>query len=886
MLSMDHFTHRAQEILDSARKLAENTNRQQIEPAHVFIVMLDDVESILIQALRKVGSAADNFREDLQKQIDIFPQVTGSVQVFVSNSTNQLLAEARKVAGRFGDEYIAAEHFILAALDLKEAANRKAKTSSDHELATLLIDYGLCTSSFLKILKDIRGNQTISDQNPEQKYQALKKYAVDLVDLAEKGKLDPIVERDEEVRRVLQVLARRTKNNPVLIGEPGVGKTAIVEGIARRINDGDVPDSMKNQRILALDMGALIAGAKYRGEFEDRLKAVLKEVQKSNGRVILFIDELHTVVGAGAAEGSLDAGNLLKPMLARGELHCIGATTTREYRKYIEKDTALERRFQPVVVEEPDVQSTISILRGLKEAYELHHGIRIKDSALVAAAELSHRYIADRFLPDKAIDLVDEAASRLRIEIDSMPEELDEYERRIRQLEVESRSLKMEDDESSLGRHLELIAELDRLKKESEGLRLQWRREKELISRQRTISQEIEQRKSELEEAEKHGEYDLAARLKYGVIRDLISDRDKKQQELDEIRSGEAILKEEVDADDVAGIVSRWTHVPVSRLVESELKKLLSLEERMHKRIIAQDEAVTAVARSIHRSRSGFAEPGRPLGSFIFLGSSGVGKTELAKSLAEVLFDAESTLVRFDMSEYMEKHSVSRMIGAPPGYIGHDDGGQLSEALRRHPFSVLLFDEIEKAHPDVLNILLQLLDDGRITDSRGRTVDCSNSIVIMTSNLGSHIIARQFSDEKNDSREISTETEYLVREELRKILRPEFLNRVDEVLLFKTLDIDALIEIVRINFGKIRQRVLEQQIRLSISDGALRQIAKMGFDPIFGARPLKRILQVEVIDRVTDGFLRGRLKPDSDWLIDVNSELDDRIELTAISKET
>ena len=855
MLSMDRLTHKTQESLQKAVELCSAQGRQQVEAGHWLRVQLDDGESVLTTLLKKLGLPLADAVQALEERLARLPKVEGAGQVFLSRDFGQLLGEAKAVADRMGDDYVAGEHVLIAALEGARAAGRD-------DGAGWLLQAGLTPERALDLLKEIRGNQRVDDPGAESRYRALSKYAVDLVEQAEKGRIDPIIGRDEEIRRVLQVLGRRTKNNPVLIGEPGVGKTAIVEGIALRIKDGDVPEPMKGKRLLALDLGALVAGAKFRGEFEERLKAVLKEVTKSHGRTILFIDELHTLVGAGAAEGSMDAANLLKPLLARGELRCIGATTISEYRKHLEKDAALERRFQPVTVGEPDVEATISILRGLKERYELHHGIRVKDAALVAAAELSDRYIGDRFLPDKAIDLVDEAASRLRLEIDSMPEELDEYQRRIRQLEVELRALKLEEDEPSRERVVAVEKELADLKSASAGLTAQWRQEKELIARLRGLKERIEETRVRLEEAERAGEYDRAAELKHGRLRELDREREGLEAALDRARAEHGILKEEVGAEDIAEIVARWTGIPVTRLVESEREKLLHLEDRLRGRVVGQDAALDAVAAAVRRSRSGFGDPGRPLGSFLFLGSTGVGKTELAKALAQELFSDESALRRFDMSEYMEKHSVSRMIGAPPGYVGHEEGGQLSETLRRHPWSVLLFDEIEKAHPDVLNLLLQLLDDGRITDSKGRTVNGSNCIVIMTSNLGGDRIAARLRGSGDESAALlQVEIEQEVLELLKGALRPEFLNRIDEIVVFRPLDRAAQARIVDLQLERVRARLAPRKIALEATPEAVARLAELGFDPIYGARPVKRLVQKEVLDRVAQAFIAGRVQP-------------------------
>jgi ATP-dependent Clp protease ATP-binding subunit ClpB len=855
MLSMDRLTHKTQESLQQAVALCSAQGRQQVDAGHWLRVQLNDGESVLTTLLKKLGLPLADAQRAFDERLARLPQVEGAGQVFLSREFARLLDEARAVAERMGDEYVAGEHLLLALL---EGAQRGPRDDA----AGWLLQAGLSPARVLELLKEIRGHQRVDDPGAESRYRALARYAVDLVEQARQGRIDPIIGRDEEIRRVLQVLGRRTKNNPVLIGEPGVGKTAIVEGIALRIKDGDVPETMKDKRLLSLDLGALVAGAKFRGEFEERLKAVLKEVSKSQGRIILFIDELHTVVGAGAAEGSMDAANLLKPLLARGELRCIGATTTTEYRRHIEKDAALERRFQPVTIGEPDVEATISILRGLKERYELHHGIRIKDGALVAAAELSHRYIGDRFLPDKAIDLVDEAASRLRIAIDSMPEELDEYQRRINRLEVELRALRLEEDEGSRERLIAVEKELADLKGASAGLNAQWRQEKERIARLRDLKQRIEETRAAREEAVRRGEYDRAAELEHGRLRDLDRERQALEADLDRARGEHGLLQEEIGAEEIAEIVARWTGIPVTRLVESEREKLLHLEDRLRRRVVGQDAALEAVAAAVRRSRSGFSDPGRPLGSFLFLGSTGVGKTELAKALAQELFGQERSLLRFDMSEYMEKHSVSRLIGAPPGYIGHDEGGQLSEGLRRHPWSVLLFDEIEKAHPEVLNALLQLLDDGRITDARGRTVNGSHCVVILTSNLGSErIAARLRADGGAGGPLLQVELEQEVFELLKAALKPEFLNRIDETIVFRPLDRITQARIVELQLAHVQERLAQRKIGLDIDQDAVARLAELGFDPIYGARPVKRLIQREVVDRAAQAFIAGGVQP-------------------------
>lgn len=843
-MNFNKFTIKAQEAVQKAIELAQNENHQAVEPAHILKALLTDSENVTVNVLKKVGLNTSAVLENLEAIIKRFPIVKGASVSgqYLSNQTKAMFDEAQKEADSLGDEYISSEHILLAILE------------TPSEAGTLLKDQGVQKKQILQVLKDVRGSQKVDDPNAESRYEALKKYAKNLNELAEKNKLDPVIGRDQEIRRVMQILSRRTKNNPVLIGEPGVGKTAIAEGLALRIVRGDVPEGLKTKQVVALDMGALLAGTKFRGEFEERLKAVVKEVIDSDGELILFIDEIHTLVGAGATEGSMDAANILKPSLARGELHAIGATTLTEYRKYIEKDKALERRLQTVYVGEPSVEDTVSILRGLQERYEVHHGVRITDAAIVAAAELSHRYISDRFLPDKAIDLIDEAASRLRLQIDSMPEELDSIERQIRQLEIEREALKREKDEAKLKSNEKELADLEEQRK---SMRSQWDLEKGLIQKTREMKQAIETARNEAEKAERDGQYEKVAELRYGTIVQLEKDLEKTKAELDEIQQGKSLLKEQVEADEIADIVSRWTGIPVTKMLSSERQKLLMLEEELHKRVIGQDQAIEAVSDAVRRARAGLQDENRPIGSFMFLGSTGVGKTELARSLADFLFNDQDAMIRIDMSEYMEKHSVSRLIGAPPGYVGYDEGGQLTEAVRRKPYSVVLLDEIEKAHPDAFNILLQVLDDGRLTDNKGVTVDFTNTIIIMTSNIGSHLISEQIEKsggEMDDSTYRSLQDQLL--EQLRRTIRPEFLNRIDDVVIFHPLDQRHIRSIVDIQLRRVDKLLEKNKIRISVSDKVKDWLAVRGYDPVYGARPLKRVIQTQIVNQLAKQLIQ------------------------------
>lgn len=847
MINWNKFTIKASEAVQNAVQLTENKNNQQVEPAHLLLSLINQEEGFIKPLLQKLGVNISAIKEDINAEIASIPAVSGAEQVYISNDTKKALDYAFKIIKDFSDEYVSTEHILLGIVE-----------NAGYSLRQTLLKHGIEKNDLQKAIKEVRGNSKVTDQNPEEKMEALEKYTIDLTENASTGKLDPVIGRDEEIRRVMHVLSRRTKNNPVLIGEPGVGKTAIAEGLAQRVVNGDVPETLKDKRVLVLDLGSLIAGTKYRGEFEDRLKAVLREIKNREGEIVLFIDEMHTLIGAGAAEGAMDAANLLKPALARGELHCIGATTLDEYKKHIEKDAALERRFQPIFIKEPSVEDTVSILRGLKEKYEVHHGVKITDSAIVAAAHLADKYISDRFMPDKAIDLIDEATAKLRMEIDSLPTELDELERKLRQLEIEKQAIKREKNEAGKIRLEKIDNEISNLTEKISRLKTHWQNEKSLIQESREIKKEIEDSRIRMQNAEREGNLEEASQIKYGKLVDLEAKLKKTNERLKEIQADKKMLKEEVDEEDIASIISKWTGIPATKLLEEEADKLINMENFIHQRVIGQDKAVSAVSEAIRRSRAGLSNPKKPIGSFIFLGPTGVGKTELAKSVAEFLFDTEDAMIRLDMSEYMEKHSVAKLIGSPPGYVGYDEGGQLTEKVRRRPYSVILFDEIEKAHPDVFNILLQILDDGRLTDSKGRSVSFRNTVVIMTSNIASDLIQEEFTGDLDWEDEYSR-INALVFNQLSKYFKPEFINRVDDIIVFHPLSNEHLKEIARLLLDDFAKRLNENMINFTYDESVVEKVVKAGYDPKFGARPMKRAIQKLIENKIADEIIKGNI---------------------------